>query len=175
MEGMKEILGGIPEWLKVRRHAFGATIAATTFFLTGCTVSAGNSPSHAPSPEVTRDTIGDCQPYTVFAQNRWSPQGAAVRAEPDIVSGKVGSLGGNEAVTVTGWEQAQAAYPTNPEPWKGEIWFRVQNGGLYRDGVDDIVWVNSAAVRAEPTAFDPTSRDPDGGKSAPTPAACELR
>lgn len=98
-----------------------------------------------------------------------------MRAEPYIASDKVGSLGGNEVTTVDGWKRDKPAYPTNPDPWKGEIWLRLQNRDLYKDGGDNVVWVNSAAVRAEPTAFDPTSRDPDGGKPAPIPAECELK
>ncbi|TAH31726.1 hypothetical protein EYC58_03565 [Candidatus Saccharibacteria bacterium] len=172
---MREHFVHMGEWLKMRRHKIGAALAGTTLALTGCTVSADRSPSSPATPDPTRDTIGECEPYTVFAQNRWAPQGAAVRAEPYIASDKVGSLGGNEVTTVDGWKRDKPAYPTNPDPWKGEIWLRLQNRDLYKDGGDNVVWVNSAAVRAEPTAFDPTSRDPDGGKPAPIPAECELK
>ena len=177
MDVMKENFVDTVDRLKIKRHRFAA-LAAAALTLTGCTLSADTDPS--PSPTIqgpSPRTIGDCDPYEVFAQNRWSPQGAAVRAEPDIASAKVGSFGGNEVITVEGWRHTKPAYPTNPRLWQGDVWFTVSNPApyFYKDNGDNIVWVNSAAVRAQPTEFDPTSRSRDGGKPVRTPEECELK
>ena len=104
--------------------------------------------------------------YTIFAQNKWSPAGAAIRATPDVGAKKVGSLGGNEPLVVDGWIAGSVPYPNNPAPYDSNIWFHMRNGAGF---------VSFAGVRAQPTVFDPTSRDMSGQTTAPTPPACKAK
>lgn len=108
---------------------------------------------------------GGCDVFRVYAQNRYAPLGAAVRAEPDVLSEKLEpSFAGNEVIAVDGWvETGEPAYPTNPAPWNSDVWFHLAN----RRG-----WVNFAAVRAEPTTPDPTGLARDGGAPASTAPDC---
>lgn len=111
-----------------------------------------------------RDIKGGCEKYGVFAQNRWTPIGAAVRKQPDVLAAKLEpGFAGNEVVAVDGWIHGKPAYPKNSYPWNSDIWFHLAN----RKG-----WVTFAAVRGEPTEPDPTLRA-DGGQPAPTPPECE--
>lgn len=69
---------------------------------------------------------GGCDAFRVYAQNRYAPLGAAVRAEPDVLSEKLEpSFAGNEVIAVDGWVNFAAvrAEPTTPDPT-----------GLARDG-----------------------------------------
>ena len=34
------------------------------------------------------DSSGGCEPFGVYAQNRWAPLGTAVREEPNVLSAK---------------------------------------------------------------------------------------
>lgn len=116
-----------------------------------------------------KKVVGDefvegCQPYVVYAQNRWDPRGTAVRMAPTVMSEKIFSFDYNEVITVDGWVHATVAYPTNPEPWNSDIWFHL----AHRQG-----WVSFAGVRAVPTPYDPTGHDPEGGQPAATPSHCE--
>ncbi len=110
----------------------------------------------------------ECETFRVYAQNRWSPLGSAVKVQPDILSKKLDpGFAGNEVIAVDGWKRTGVpAYPTNPEPWNSDIWFHLAT----RDG-----WVNYAAVRGAPTSPDLTGFDPDGGEPATTPVECEIR
>jgi hypothetical protein len=59
-------------------------------------------PSQAPSSEVV-GMSGGCAPFQVFAQNRWQPYGAAIRAQPNVLSQLVGTDAGNFSLSVDGW------------------------------------------------------------------------
>ncbi len=107
---------------------------------------------------------GGCEPYTVYAQNRWKPYGAAVRSAPDIKAKQVSGVAPNQPVAVTGWVHAEPAYPRNPRPFDSDIWFFLADGSG---------WVSFPGVRAVPTFEDPTLADPDGGQPAPIPDQCQ--
>jgi hypothetical protein len=120
---------------------------------------------HAPTPAsgVIRFT-GGCEPYQIFAQNRWQPYGAAVRTEPNVLSKEVGDYSGNHSLSVDGWVHGAVAYPTNTPPWNSDVWFHLADGSG---------WVGFAGVRAVPTPQDPTGLSPDGGQPAPAPSNCQ--
>lgn len=115
------------------------------------------------APSGVSTLAGGCDPFTVHAQNRWRPYGAAVRAAPYAAAKKVGGYESNELISVDGWVRTRAPYPTNNPPWNSDVWFHLS---------DDTGWVSFAGVRADPTPQDPTGMDPDGGRPAPTPAEC---
>jgi hypothetical protein len=115
-----------------------------------------------PSSEIS-GMSGGCPDFQVFAQNRWAPLGAAVRAQPNVLSTEVSSFPGNMSIAVNGWVYGRAAYPTNTPPWNSNIWFHLADGAG---------WVSFAGVRATPTSPDPTGRA-NGGDPAPTAPACE--
>ena len=104
-----------------------------------------------------------CGAYTIFAQGRWDPLGAALRAGPDGGAEKLGGFSANEPVVVDGWVHGVTMYPNNPEPFNNDVWFHLANG----QG-----WVSFGGVRAQPVDRDPTDRDRNGGVPAPTPAGC---
>jgi len=106
---------------------------------------------------------GGCAPYQIFAQDRWTPVGTAIREQPNVLSTQVGSYVPNKSITVNGWVYGRAAYPTNPPPWNSGIWFHLADGSG---------WVSFPGVRATPTSFDPTGHA-DGGDPAPTPQDCQ--
>lgn len=112
----------------------------------------------------TTGFVGGCARYTVYAQNRWDPVGAAVRSEPRVEAPKIGGYAPNEIIVVDGWLHAEVAYPTNRPPWNSNIWFHLANQQGY---------VSYAGVRGTPTAKDPTGQATDGGQPAATPANCE--
>lgn len=107
--------------------------------------------------------IGGCEPFTVFAQDRWRPRGAAVRMAPVPESPKIASFSGNALVAVDGWVRTRPPYPHNPAPFDNEYWFHL---------ADDSGWVAFAGVRADSTPFDPTGLDPNGGRPAPLDGDC---
>lgn len=112
------------------------------------------------------DLDGTCHPFTVYAQNVWSPIGAAERQLPSLQSVKVASHAGNAIIKVDGWVDTNTpVYPHNPAPWNSGVWFRVAD--------DEHGWVNFAAVRGEKTEPDPTGHG-SGGPTAPTPRECEI-
>ncbi|MFT4216174.1 MAG: hypothetical protein QM619_03190 [Micropruina sp.] len=116
---------------------------------------------HAP-PGVA-ELVGGCRRFTVYAQNRWPPAGAAKRATPRPDADKVGGYEPNELIAVDGWVRTQPAHPTNPSPWDSDVWFHVADGSG---------WVAFAAVRAHPTPLDPTGLSKNGGQPVPTHEAC---
>jgi hypothetical protein len=118
----------------------------------------GASPDSSANPNCNIRLVG---------QNRWDPVGASIRQEPDILAPKIGSLAGNEVTKGSYWiDTHNPAYPTNPDPWKGNFWYSVHTGGAAG-------WVNSAAVRGESTFYDPTATSTDGGTPAPLPPECQ--
>jgi hypothetical protein len=106
---------------------------------------------------------GGCPAFQVFAQNRWAPLGAAVRAQPNVLSRLVTGYQGNMSIAVNGWVYGGVAYPTNTPPWNSNVWFHL---------ADDAGWVSFAGVRATPTSPDPTGHA-SGGDPAATSATCE--
>jgi hypothetical protein len=106
---------------------------------------------------------GGCPKFQVFAQNRWAPLGAAIRAQPNVLSPLVSTDPGNMSIAVNGWVYGRAPYPTNTPPWNSNVWFHLADGAG---------WVSFAGVRATPTSPDPTGRA-SGGDPASTSSACE--
>ena len=106
---------------------------------------------------------GGCEPFTVYAQDRWRPRGTAVRMSPLPESKKIDAFSGNSLVTVDGWVRTKPAYPHNPEPFDNEYWFHL---------ADDSGWVSFAGVRADSTPFDKTGLSQNGGRAAPLPPEC---
>lgn len=115
------------------------------------------------APSGIASFVGGCEPFTVHAQNRYEPSGAAIRAAPLRSAKKVGSFDPNELVTLDGWVRTQSAYPTNTPPWDSDVWFHL---------ADDSGWVSFAGVRSDPTTLDMTGLAPDGGRPAPTAPEC---
>ena len=115
------------------------------------------------APRGIASFVGGCEPFTVHAQNRYSPVGAAIRAAPMPTASKVGSVGPNELVAVDGWVRTAPAYPTNSPPFDSDVWFHL---------ADDSGWVSFAGVRSDPTAFDATGLAEDGGRPAPVAEEC---
>lgn len=130
-------------------------------------VLAGGAPTYMlnqrHAPVGVAELVGGCARFTVFAQNRWNPVGAAKRAKPLADSNKVGSFAPNELVAVDGWVRTQPAYPTNKNPWDSDVWFHVADG---------TGWVAFAAVRADPTPYDPTGFSDQGGRPVPLASGC---
>jgi hypothetical protein len=127
--------------------------------------------SHGATTSLLRDEappgvatlVGGCDPFTVFAQNRWTPLGTAVRDVPTPTAKKIKGFSPNELIGVDGWVRTRAPYPSNTPPWTSDVWFHLSH---------DSGWVSFAGVRADPTSPDPTGHDADGGRSAPTPDEC---
>lgn len=109
-------------------------------------------------PTVERFERG-CAVRTVFAQGRWQPLGAVVRAAPRPNADVVDAVGPNEVLAVDGWVVGAVPYPHNPAPWNSAIWFHL---------ADETGWVSFASVRATPT--DNTSATPISGEQSTTPA-----
>lgn len=108
--------------------------------------------------------VGGCGPFRVYAQNRYSPTGAAIRAEPNVASDLIDGVPGNMALTVNGWVLSRPAYPTNTAPWNNGVWFHIANG------VGG--WVSFAGVREDPTSYAPNDTA-NGGPPVPYPPKCE--
>jgi hypothetical protein len=104
-----------------------------------------------------------CAVFTVYAQNRWNPVGAALRGAPDHTSPKLGGFTGNTPLAVDGWTYGSTPYPNNPAPFNSNVWFHLANGSG---------WVSFPGVRGAPTSYDPTSND--GGPAAPVRPECKL-
>ena len=118
-----------------------------------------------PSPETAVvGFVGGCEPFRVYAQNRYPPLGTRKRRAPDPLATAVGSFAGNEIIAVDGWVRAAVAYPSNSPPWNSDAWYHLADGSG---------WVAFAAVRALPTVPDPTSGFSEGGPEAPLPDDCE--
>lgn len=116
------------------------------------------------APKGVMCLVGGCSPFGVYAQNRYLPYGAAIRAEPRREATQVGSYQPNQIVSVDGWVRTASAYPHNTPPFNNDVWFHVSDGSG---------WISFAGVRADPTipAEDPT--DSNGGAPAPTPPECQ--
>ena len=110
---------------------------------------------------------GGCEPFIVYAQHRWPPDGAALRSGPSRASEQIGGFLGNTPILITGYVKAEEpAYPNNPAPFQGREWLLHAAGG----------YITSAAVRAAPIEnFDPTGLEPDGGPPVVLPKACLVR
>lgn len=123
----------------------------------------GGAPTQPGSTSVAQ-MVGGCGSFEVFAQNRWPPVGATVRASPSVLAPGTYSAVGNQVLSVNGWVHGQAAYPINEPPWNSDVWFHLADGSG---------WVSFAGVRAAPTSLDPTGTSPNGGNPAPTASNCE--
>ena len=99
----------------------------------------------------------------MFAQNRWDPMGAAVRAAPMPTADTVAGFGSNELVPVDGWVRTRAPYEHNRPPWDSDVWFHVADGSG---------WVSYAAVRADATVPDPSLQSREGGRPVPLDESC---
>lgn len=104
-----------------------------------------------------------CSTFTVYAQNRWNPQGAVKRASPDHNSARVSGYPGNAAISVNGWTYGSTPFAGNPAPFNNNVWYRVADGSG---------WVSFPGVRATITSFAPDSSD--GGPPAPMTAECKV-
>lgn len=122
----------------------------------------GLKKSSSAPPSAVVGMSGGCQPFQVFAQDRWRPVGTAIRAAPNVLSVQQGSFPPNMSLSVNGWVYGRPAYPTNVAPWNSAIWFHLTDGAG---------WVSFPGVRAYPTSFDPTGLA-SGGPPAPTSPAC---
>lgn len=111
-----------------------------------------------------RRHVGWCAPFEAISQNRYPPYGAAIRTQPNALSTKVGSYAGNAVISVNGWVYGTTDYPTNPPPWKSNIWFHLADGAG---------WVAYPAVRAYPMTPDPDGLNPNGGPPVATSKSCE--
>jgi len=120
--------------------------------------------AHAQLPAGVVGFSGGCDAFQIYAQNRWQPYGATVRAEPNINSKVQARLSGNLAFDVNGWVHSRPAYPTNTAPWNSDVWFHV---------ADDSGWVSFPGVRATPVQQDSTGQSSYGGVPVPTSASCE--
>lgn len=107
--------------------------------------------------------VGGCQPFKIYAQNRWNPLGTAIREAPYPDAKQIGGFAPNQILFVNGWVRTRTGVETNTPPWNSDQWFHL---------ADDTGWVSFAGVRADPTPFDPTGLDPDGGRPVPTAPEC---
>lgn len=110
--------------------------------------------------------VGGCsQPFTVYAQHRWPPDGAALRKAPDLNAEQIDGFPGNTPIEVDGYVHASAPYGHNIPPFNNDVWLHRRRGG----------WVTYAAVRAtvlDDKDFDPTG-SPPGGPPVILPLGCE--
>ena len=110
-------------------------------------------------------TAGDCDRFPVYAQGRALPMGTAVRSEPTIAAPQTDSIQPNVIISVDGWVRSDAPYPTNPDPWNENVWFRLTD----RSG-----WVSFAGVRASPSHADGTDGPAEGGWPVELLDECEI-
>lgn len=120
--------------------------------------------SSAPPPSAIAGMSGGCAPFEVIAQHRYPPYGAAIHAQPNPLSTKVGGYVGNAVISVNGWVYGTAEYPTNLPPWNSNIWFHLTDGAG---------WVAYPDVRAYPTTPDPDGLNANGGPPVTTSKSCE--
>lgn len=167
------------KWIADRRAPIAATVLIVSVVIGFGSVlmddengDADEAPSTGPVAETIpgggqrpRDApVEDgCSPFLVYAQNRWSPAGANVRAEPDHNSTKVAALPGNTPVSVNAWTIGTTPIPVDPPPFNSDVWYRLTDGSG---------WIAFTAVRGDLTDFAPDS--PDGGPPAPMSEACRV-
>lgn len=133
-----------------RRSFFAAKLALASLTITACAQEASKSTSAVENETSIVQTVGDCEPFVVYAQNRFLPPGAIGRSEPDINSDQVASFSFNQQLTAIGYVEGQEpAYPDNPESIDGSHWLIVRTMGR-------LAYVNDAAVREKKTEQDPT-------------------
>jgi hypothetical protein len=125
--------------------------------------------------------VPGCTIFTVYAQNRFAPLGAAVRVSPDLRAAKSDrlSFAPNEAIPVDGWEHTGTpTYPDNTPPLNNDVWYHVAPLGesTAENDADFLhAWVSFPAVRGGATSPDPTGgHSTKLGKLAPMPADCEM-
>jgi hypothetical protein len=147
------------------------TLTAASLLVAGCTADTTRPSSSAasahsmPAGEADPHFTGGCDTFRVYAQNRWTPYGTAVRVKPDVQSAKLDpSFAPNEIIAVDGWVRGAPTYPTNPAPWNRNIYFHLAT----REG-----WVSYPGVRGGPSEPDPTLHSPDGGIPAPLLPECK--
>lgn len=110
MVSLKECDPSLSVSRSISRRIVALSVAVTTFALAGCTHE-GN------------DFEGGCEPFRLYAQNRWNPVGAAAREAPSVESAKIGSYAPNEIVVADGWVNTGIpAYPTNHSPWDSGVY-----------------------------------------------------
>lgn len=141
---------------------FGNAWIAGVLFAAACALYVTAKPVECAPAGVTC-FVGGCDTFSVYAQNRYDPPGAAVRVEPLRTGLQMGGYLPNQLIPVDGWVRTRAAYPSNPPPFDSDVWFHL---------ADDKGWVSFAGVRADPTDRAPTNFDDDGGRAAPTPPEC---
>lgn len=144
-------------------HPVRIAAAVVAGLLVAGLLAAGGWAWNAARSEDASSLVGGCERFTVYAQNRWEPLGAAVRAGPNGQADQVGNYDPNQLIPVDGWVRTRAPYPSNTPPWNSDVWFHV---------ADESGWVSFAGVRADATSPDPSGHDPDGGRPAPTDPDC---
>lgn len=155
---------------KQRRISFEGWVSII-FGLVVAVVGAGSAPWWwaylFPKDTAVSDVVGmagGCEPFRVYAQNRWDPVGTAVRVQPNVESRQVEGVAPNKVIMVDGWVHSRPAYPTNTAPWNNDIWYHL---------ADDSGWVSFAGVRYEPTSYDATGLSENGGTPALLATECE--
>jgi hypothetical protein len=106
---------------------------------------------------------GGCSPFTVYAQNRWQPYGAAIRTAPSPTSKQIASKDPNQLIAVDGWVHGTVSYLLNVAPFNNDVWFHLADGSG---------WVSFAGIRAQTTSEDPTGFA-DGGPPVPLKSQCQ--
>jgi hypothetical protein len=114
-----------------------------------------------PAGPVAIGMTGGCTTFRVYAQNRFDPVGAAIRAAPTPTAPLLRTVAPNYSLFIDGFVHGDVAWPLNPAPWNSDIWFHLTDGG----------WVSYPGVRAVPTTYDPTGHG-DGGIPVPTLDEC---
>jgi hypothetical protein len=166
MTALVTLLASVGGWCAARviTHRDGrSTNTALAVILAVAAVGAVVRSQTQCAPEGVLCFVGGCDAYSVYAQNRYQPLGAAARTEPRRAATQVGSFSPNELVPVDGWVRSQVAYPHNSPPFDSDVWFHL---------ADDSGWVSFAGVRADPTTPAEDPYDPDGGRPAPIPEEC---
>ena len=126
--------------------------------------ASGQDDEPATTTSVPTPTDG-CDRFAVYAQGRWDPMGAAIRTEPARAAPRVRGVQPNVLISVDGWVRSDAPYPTNPDPWNENVWFRL---------TDRTGWVSFAGVRASPSHEGQTDGPAGGGQPVELIPACEL-
>ena len=119
-----------------------------------------------PPTTTTEPFSGGCDPFAVYSQGRWGPSGATVRDEPYPAAPEVRTVQANAVISVDGWAETEAPYPTtNEPPWNSAVWFRLTSRAGY---------VSFAGVRAEPTTPAGTDGPHQGGQPVELRDECQL-